>query len=64
MLTQVTDNIIEELIVSSYGGAPDARSRHLLEHALHNLVRAAKAEQLHQMKRDVSLAIGERMPSA
>jgi hypothetical protein len=59
MLTRETDIIIEELINSICGEAPDARCRHLFFHALHGLVRVAKAEQLRQMRWDVSLAIGE-----
>nr|AGU10769.1 hypothetical protein [uncultured organism] len=59
MLTRKTDIIIEELITSTCGEAPDARCRHLIFHALHGLVRVAQAEQLQQMRLDVELAIGE-----
>jgi len=59
MLTRETDTIIEEIINSTCGAKPDPRSRHLFFHALHGLVRAAKAEQLQQMRSDVRLAMGE-----
>lgn len=55
MLTRVTDSIIEELIDAT---CSDARSRHFLLHALHGLVRVAKAEQLQEMRMDVKLATG------
>jgi hypothetical protein len=58
MLTRDTDMIIEELINSSCGEAADPRCRHLLFHALHGLVRAARAEQLWQLRTDVGLATG------
>jgi len=58
MLTRETDIIIEELITSTCGEAPDPRCRHLIFHALHGLVRVAQAEQLRQMRSDVQLAIG------
>ncbi|GJJ00820.1 hypothetical protein RugamoR64_13580 [Duganella rhizosphaerae] len=58
MLTRVTDTIIEDLINSTCGNGPDPRSRHLLTHSLHELVRVAKAEQLQQMRLDVELAMG------
>lgn len=54
MSTRVTDTIIEELINANCG---NARSRHLLAHSLHELVRVAKAEQLQQMRLDVELAL-------
>ncbi|SDH08518.1 hypothetical protein SAMN05216320_109223 [Duganella sp. OV458] len=56
MLTRVTDAIIEELIDATCG---DSRSRHFFLHALHGLVRVAKAEQLQEMRLDVELAAGE-----
>ncbi len=56
MLTRVTDTIIEELIDAACG---DTRSRHFFLHALHGLVRVAKAEQLQEMRLDVDLATGE-----
>ena len=59
MLTRVTDTIIEELISSTCGERHDPRSKHLLTHALHGLVRVAQAEQLQQMRRDVERACGE-----
>ena len=58
MLTRVTDTIIEELITLACGEKQDPRSRHLLTHALHGLVRVAQAEQLQQMRLDVELATG------
>ena len=58
MLTRVTDIIIEDLINSTCGAAPDPRCRHLLAHSLHELVRVAKAEQLQQMRWDVEVAMG------
>jgi hypothetical protein len=61
MLTRETDIVIEDIINSTYGEMPDPRSQHLIFHALHNLVRVAKAEQLQQMRRDVELAIGEAL---
>jgi hypothetical protein len=59
MLTRETDIIIEEIINSTCGDGADPRRRHLFFHALHGLVRVAKAEQLQQMRSDVTLAIGE-----
>lgn len=59
MLTRVTDTIIEELISSTCGEQHDLRSKHLLTHALHGLVRVARAEQLQQIRRDVERACGE-----
>ncbi|SHN15518.1 hypothetical protein SAMN05192549_1053 [Duganella sacchari] len=56
MLTRVTDTIIEELTDATCG---DTRSRHFFQHALHGLVRVAKAEQLREMRLDVALATGE-----
>jgi len=56
MLTRVTDTIIEELIDAT---CDDSRSRHFFLHALHGLVRVAKAEQLQEMRMDVDLATGE-----
>ena len=56
MLTRVTDTIIEELIAAT---CKDARSRHFFLHALHGLVRVAKAEQLQEMRQDVALATGD-----
>jgi len=58
MLTRVTDIIIEDLINSTCGEASDPRSKHLMTHLLHELVRVAKLEQLQQMRLDVELAIG------
>jgi hypothetical protein len=55
MLTRVTDTIIEELINAT---CDDPRSRHLLAHSLHELVRVAKVEQLQRMRLDVELALG------
>lgn len=59
MLTRETDNIIEEIINSTCGEEPDPRCRHLFFHALHGLVRVAKAEQLQLLRSDVRLAMGE-----
>ena len=55
MLTRVTDTIIEELIDAI---CTDVRSRHFLLHALHGLVRVAKAEQLQELRKDVERATG------
>lgn len=55
MLTRVTDTIIEELIDATCN---DVRSRHIFLHALHGLVRVAKAEQLQEMRQDVARATG------
>ncbi len=55
MLTRVTDTIIEELIDATCN---DVRTRHFFLHALHGLVRVAKAEQLQEMRLDVELATG------
>lgn len=55
MLTRVTDTIIEELIEATCN---DVRSRHIFLHALHGLVRVAKAEQLQEMRQDVARATG------
>ncbi|NYE62415.1 hypothetical protein FHW58_003630 [Duganella sp. 1224] len=56
MLTRVTDTIIEELIDAT---CSDTRSRHFFLHALHGLVRVARAEQLREMRRDVDRATGD-----
>lgn len=56
MLTRVTDTIIEELIDATCN---DVRSRHFFLHALHGLVRVAKAEQLQEMRHDVALATSD-----
>ncbi|QJD91891.1 hypothetical protein HH213_18415 [Duganella dendranthematis] len=56
MLTRVTDTIIEELIDAT---CSDTRSRHFFLHALHGLVRVAKAEQLQELRMDVKLSTGE-----
>jgi hypothetical protein len=58
MLTRVTDTIIEELITLACGELQDPRSRHLLTHALHGLVRVAQSEQLQQMRLDVEMSTG------
>lgn len=55
MLTRVTDAIIEQIIDAT---CSDSRSRHFFRHALHGLVRVAKAEQLREMRQDVELASG------
>lgn len=59
MLTRVTDTIIEELIDATCN---DVRTRHFFLHALHGLVRVAKAEQLQEMRLDVELATGVSLP--
>ncbi len=56
MLTRVTDTLIEELIDAT---CADTRSRHFFLHALHGLVRVAKAEQLQEMRQDLDLATGD-----
>lgn len=56
MLTRVTDSLIEELIEAT---CVDTRSRHFFHHALHGLVRVAKAEQLQEMRQDLDLATGD-----
>jgi hypothetical protein len=56
MLNSATDHMIDQLMLSSLGPMPDLRSRHLLFHALHGLVRVARAEQMQQLRRDVALA--------
>ncbi len=58
MLTRRTDRMIEELISSIYGGRADARTRYLFSHALHGLVRLAKAEQMKEIRRDLERATG------
>lgn len=58
MLTRRTDRMIEELISSTYGAQADARTRHLFSHALHGLVRLAKAEQMKEIRRDTERAAG------
>jgi hypothetical protein len=55
MPTRVTETIIEELLDAM---CSDARSRHFLQHALHGLVRVARAEQLQEIRLDVALATG------
>jgi len=56
MLTRVTDTLIEELIDAT---CADTRSRYFFLHALHGLVRVAKAEQLQEMRQDLDLATGD-----
>lgn len=56
MLTRRTDRMIEELISSTYGERADARTRYLFSHALHGLVRLAKAEQMKEIRRDIERA--------
>lgn len=51
--------MIEELISSTYGERADARTRHLFSHALHGLVRLAKAEQMREIRRDIARATSE-----
>lgn len=58
MLTRRTDRMIEELISSTLGERPDARTRYLFSHALHGLVRLAKAEQMMEIRRDIERAEG------
>lgn len=57
-MTSVTQIIIEDLISVGCAGAPDPRCRHLMAHALHGLVRVARAEQLQQLRHDVNRARG------
>ncbi len=59
MLTPVTDLLIEELINAACTVNRDVRFRHFYGHALHGLVRAAQAEQLQAIRRDVALAAGD-----
>lgn len=59
MLTCRTDRMIEELISSTYGEQADARTRYLFSHALHSLVRLAKAEQLQDIRRDTARATAQ-----
>ncbi|MFC3374795.1 hypothetical protein ACFOLJ_02625 [Rugamonas sp. CCM 8940] len=55
---RATENIIEELIVSTYGEQLDAHKRHVFGQALQGLVRLAKAEQLLDMRLDAQRSIG------
>lgn len=56
MLTSATDDIIESLMLATYGAVLDARRRHVFEQALRGLVRLARAEQLLELRMDVDLA--------
>ncbi|MES2077003.1 MAG: hypothetical protein V4462_15430 [Pseudomonadota bacterium] len=58
MRMHVTENIIEEIIVSTYGEQLDARQRHVFGQALQGLVRLAKAEQLLDIRLDAQRAAG------
>ncbi len=58
MLTRRTERMIEALISATIGERADARSRYLFCHALHGLVRLAKAEQMMEVRRDLERAQG------
>ena len=53
---QQTDRVIAELVDATCGRPGDRRARHLLQQALHGLVRLAKVEQLADMRVDVERA--------
>lgn len=58
MRMHATENIIEEIIASTYGEQLDARRRHVFGQALQGLVRLAKAEQLLDIRLDAQRAAG------
>lgn len=53
-----TEKLIDELVLAIVGTARDARARHVLAQALHGLVRLARSEQLLDMQRDATRAMG------
>jgi hypothetical protein len=53
-----TVKLIDELVLSVRGAGQDARTRHVLEQALHGLVRLARSEQLLEIQRDTARAVG------
>lgn len=60
MSTGPTAKLIDELVLAVGGAAPDVRARHVLAQALHGLVRLARTEQLLDMQRDATRAMGAR----
>lgn len=58
MSSGATAKLIDELVLSVRGAGQDARTRHVLEQALHGLVRLARSEQLLEMQRDAARAVG------
>lgn len=53
-----TDEVIEELIVATYGKTGSERQKHVYREALHSLVRLAKAEQMRDMRVNVQKLTG------
>lgn len=58
MHTHTTQNIVDELILSIYGEAPDPRQHYVFSQALHGLVRQAKAEQMWELKMHMERSVG------
>jgi hypothetical protein len=56
MRTSTTEDIIEAIMIATYGAALDARRRYAFEQALRGLVRLARAEQLLELRMDVDRA--------
>ena len=61
----LTEKTIEELISISFAKNPDPRQQHFFRESLRNLVRLAKAEQMLEMRTDVTKArqrVGNTIP--
>ncbi|NRR33266.1 hypothetical protein HSX11_24125 [Oxalobacteraceae bacterium] len=56
MRTSATEDIIESIMLATYGAALDARRRYAFEQALRGLVRLARAEHLLELRMDVDRA--------
>lgn len=48
-----SDQLIEELLTTTYDGSHSTRQKHVLREALRSLVRLAKAEQMLEIRTDV-----------
>ena len=56
-IMNVTEQVIEELMATSFAGSTDIRERYFLKESLLNLVRLAKAEQTQEMRTDVARVV-------
>jgi len=48
-----SEQLIEELLTTTYDGSHSTRQKHVLREALRSLVRLAKAEQMLEIRTDV-----------
>jgi len=53
----LTAQVIEELIATSFANTADIRQKYFLRESLYNLVRLAKAEQKQEMRMDVARVV-------